>query len=216
VRYIISLFLVLLIYCQVQGLAAPPQNPPESAKSILIIEKFTDKNFTKDPEWWVFDNVQMSVTTDGRLSVKGKAADWYVGGMGTYLAQEGRDLSKYNSLEIDVWGNGPNSGVIKIELYDDDNGNMQIEQDPQKSYTPLYDDRLVYELKVDWKGLKHISIPLSEFEDNNPEAGDNIWNPQQSKGSGGLLQMQFIFVAASKTGRVDLQLDNIGFKEAKK
>jgi hypothetical protein len=208
--------LALLICSPVYSLAAPPQHPPEQVKGILFIERFTDKNLTQEPEWWVFDNVQLSVTKDGRLSVKGKAADWYVGGMGTYLAQEGRDLSKYNSLEMDVWGNGVNSGAIKIELYDDDNGNMQIEQDPQKSYAPLYDDRLAYEIKVDWKGLKHISIPLSEFEDNNPEAGDNIWNPQQSKGSGGLLQMQFIFVATSKTGKVDLLLDNLGFKEAKK
>ena len=210
----ITLAFILVFLAATLGLAmaGPAAKVPQSVSNgILILDDFEDGNFLKAPEWWVFDNVNLTITADRRLRVAGKAADWYVGGMGTYLYSGERDLSKYQTLTMDVYGTGPDSGIVKIELYDDDNNNEQIEQDPKKGYTPVYDDRFVHELKVTWSGLKKVSIPFSDFVDNNPGQGDNVWNPQQMKGSGGLLQMQLIFMATSKTGKVDLTIDNIGF-----
>ena len=39
--------------------------------------------------------------------------------------------------------------------------------------------------------------------------GDDIWNPQQVGGSGGLLQFQFICIASSDKGRVNYNVDNV-------
>jgi len=191
-----------------------PRRTTEINKTELIIDDFEDGEYQKKPEWWAFDKVKLQVTPEKRLLIQGATNNWYVGGFGIYLAKENQDLSKYTSLDLDVYGYGLNSGILKIELYDDDNGNWQIEQDMAKGYAPIYDDRFVYELKVDWKGFKHVSIPIEEFVDNNPEAGDNVWNPQQLGGSGGLLQMQFIVMATSKTGKVEMELDNIKLVEA--
>ena len=90
----------------------------------------------------------------GKYSVKvtGSANDWYAGGMGTYLAKKGQDLGKYNAIQMDMFGNGPGSGTLKIELVDDDKGNWQIEQDSKGE--PLYDDMFVYNETVDWRGWK--------------------------------------------------------------
>jgi hypothetical protein len=138
-----------------------------------------------------------------------------VGGIGTYIAKDKQDLSRAETLDLDIYGYGPGSGTLKIELYDDDNGNWQIEQDP-KTFNPIYDDRFTFELKIDWKGWKHVSLPLAEFVDTNDQAGDNVWNPQQKGGSGGLLQMQLISIAASKTGKISYVLDNVEFREGAK
>jgi hypothetical protein len=54
-----------------------------------------------------------------------------------------------------------------------------------------------------------VAIPLADFTDDNPMVGDDIWNPGQINGSGGLLQMQIICLASSDKGRVDFNLDNI-------
>jgi hypothetical protein len=176
----------------------------------ILIDNFADNNYTKNPVWWTFGNLNLQVTKDSTLSVVGKASDWYVGGIGTYIAGDGRDFATVNYLTMDVIGNGPDSGTLKVQLYDDDNGNWQVEQD--KNFQSMYDDRFEAELKVDWKGLKKVSIPLSEFKDTNPNVGDNILNPGKINSSGGLLQMQIIAVASSKTGAVNLQIGNILFK----
>jgi hypothetical protein len=186
----------------------------------VMVDDFNDGEFKKSPEWWTFDKVNVTITKNPAksgyaLSVKGAAKDWYVGGIGTYIAKDKQDLSKAATLDMDIYGYSPNSGTLKIELYDDDNGNWQIEQNP-KTFNPLYDDRFTYELNIDWKGWKHVSIPLAEFVDTNPEAGDNIWNPQQTGGSGGLLQMQLISIAGSKTGKINYVLDNLEFREGAK
>lgn len=206
-----ALFLVVLAALAWAMSSPPAKSPQVVSNGIAVVDDFEDGNFLKAPEWWVFDNVTLTITSDRKLKVSGKASDWYVGGMGTYLYSGERDLSQYQTLTMDVYGSGPDSGTVKIELYDDDNNNEQIEQDPKKGYTPVYDDRYVHELKVTWSGLKKVSIPFSEFVDNNPGQGDNVWNPQQKGGSSGLTQMQLIFMASSKTGKVDLTIDNIGF-----
>jgi hypothetical protein len=39
--------------------------------------------------------------------------------------------------------------------------------------------------------------------------GDDIWNPQQRNGSGGLLQVQFVCIASTDTGIVNFNADNV-------
>lgn len=212
-------FLSILCFApQVLAFSAPPKSaPPRETTSIsVLIDDFEDGNSSADPEWWVFDSVKLSSSRNpakGAMSllIRGSATDWYIGGIGTYLAKGEQDFSAFSCLEMDVYGFGPDSGTIKIELYEDDNGNWQIEQSPRKGYAPVFDDRFSYELKVDWQGWKQVKIPLSDFTDSNPKEGDNIWNPQKLGSSGGLLQMQLISMAASKTGSVKLIIDNIRF-----
>ena len=182
----------------------------------IIIDNFEDNNISADPEWWTFDQVKLSTSRNpakGSLSlvVKGKTKDWYVGGIGTYIAKQEQDLSQYSSLTMDIYGYGPGSGKVKVEVYDDDNGNWQIEQDPKKGYSPVSDDRYSYELNIDWKGWKKVKIPFSDFVDTNPNVGDNIWNPQKIGKSGGLIQMQLICLANSKIGTVHYIIDNVSF-----
>lgn len=198
--------------------SAPYYNSKDYKPPEVMIDNFEDGNFVKEPEWWFFGNAQLKAIRDPAigiysLSIKGTARDWYVGGIGVYFADPERDLSKFSKLEMDVYGSGEKSGTLKIELYEDDNGNFQVEQDQAKGYVPLFDDRFAYELKVNWKGWKHVSIPFADFIDTNAEAGDNVFNPAMSGKSGGLLQLQFIALAASKTGRVDFAIDNIGFNK---
>lgn len=181
------------------------------------VDNFNDGEFKKNPEWWTFDKINITLTKNPAksghaLMIKGAARDWYVGGIGAYLAKDKQDLSTASTLDLDIYGYGPDSGTLKIELFDDDNGNWQVEQE-QKTFNPIYDDSFTYELKIDWKGWKHISLPLEEFVDTNEGEGDNIWNPQQNNGSGGLLQMQIISIATSKTGKVNYVLDNVEFRE---
>jgi len=216
-RRISAGFILLIAASAAFSLGKPVPQPSPSREGVLVIEDFESGNFNKkDTSWWVFDNLSAKLAPgkDSRysLELKGNARDWYVGGIGKYI---GQDVGKFNSFDMDVYGAGKESGVLKIELYDDDNGNWQIEQDPKKGYAPIYDDRYVYELKVDWNGYKHVSIPISEFLDNNPEAGDNVWNPQQIGGSGGLLQMQIVANAVSKTGKVNMRIENIEFRETR-
>lgn len=220
-----KLFLSLIVFAMFSGLVLAFASPPSSPKSSqpgktqtnqLLIDDFEDGTISDDPEWWVFDSVNTQAVRKPAkgayaLSLKGKAGNWYVGGLGTYLAKGEQDLSQYSFIELDIYSSSQENGIFKIEFYDDDNGNWQIEQDPRKAYAPIYDDRFAYEQNINWTGWKHIKIPFSSFVDNNPEAGDNIWNPQQLGESGGFLQMQFITVAASKTGSIDFIIDDIKF-----
>lgn len=213
-NYLILPAILILMSMPSLGLGG---SPPEPSKNIaLIIDDFEDSNYTKSPEWWVFGGINLTIASSpakgkASLSAKGAARNWYVGGMGLYLGSAEAEYSKYSHLDIDVFGAGAKSGTLKIELSDDDNGNWQIEKDPSKDYAPIYDDRFSYEVKINWQGWKRVSIPLSEFIDTNPEAGDNIWNPNKAGESGGLLEMQFIALAPSKTGKIDFVLDDIGF-----
>jgi len=210
----ICVFLVFLfLSCNsfAMGTAPKPQTTPTT-----VIENFEDGEIYKTPEWWVFGDVNVNVVRypaydKFALAIKGTATDWYVGGVGVYFADPYRDLSKYSHLEMDVYGHGTNSGTLKIELYEDDNGNWQIEQDPKKGFAPISDDKYGYEVRVDWEGWRHLSVPFYDFKDLNKNVGDDIWNPSITQGSGGLLQMQFIAVAPTKTGQVDFIIDNIGF-----
>lgn len=209
-KVIFSLILIAFL------LSAFASSPPEKKifNEALIIEEFEDGDYNKNPEWWSFDGIILTIIKHPAkdrysLSIKGKATNWYIGGIGTYIAKGDQDLSKYAYIVMDVYGYGKNSGQIKIEFYDDDNQNWQIEHDPEKGYAPLYDDKFLYGLRVDWSGWKRVVIPIVDFVDQNPEVGDNVWNPQQIKGSGGLLQMQFIVLASNKKGEANFIIDDI-------
>ena len=78
-----------------------------------------------------------------------------------------------------------------------------------KNFVPLYDDKWTYEVKIDWDGWKKVMIPLADFVDENPGVGDDIWNPAQTKGSGGLLQLQFVCLAGSDMGSINFNVDNV-------
>ncbi len=184
-----------------------------------MIDNFEKNSDLKSPEWWKFDRVTVSVVKNppyrpgdrlarncGKysLNIKGNAVDWYCGGIGTYL---GIDASMYTGLDMYVYGYGDGSGKIKIELYDDDKGSWETQYD--KNWIPVKDDLWSFEQPVDWRGWKEVYIPFSTFTLSNPKRGDGVINFDQNKGSGGLLQVQMIFIAPSKDGEVNLNIDNV-------
>ncbi len=195
------------------------------AEKLFLVDDFESRSIKSPREWWTFDIEKAEASSnrdlkggDERIAsavgnysllLSGMAKNGYAGGCGTYLAKENQDLARYTNFSVDIFGNGPGSGTLKIELFDDDNRNWQVEQDPAKNYAPIYDDKLIYEIRVDWNGWKRVSIPLADFVDDNPMIGDDIWNPQQVGGSGGLLQFQFICIASSDKGRVNYNVDNV-------
>lgn len=175
----------------------------------------------KAEKWWKFGEVKIDPVKnsdsqakdqvaqscgDYALKISGKTNDWYVGGIGTYI---GTDADSYSRLQMDICGNHKSGGTLKIELFDDDNQNFNLEQDPEKSFAPIYDDKWVAEVNLLGPGFTRISIPFPAFRDANPGVGDGQWNPSQKDGSGGLLQLQFVFITEKQKGEVDLKIDNV-------
>ncbi|MBI5078578.1 hypothetical protein HZB08_00960 [Candidatus Saganbacteria bacterium] len=221
----------LLGFAPAGAMGGPPPKKTEAAAPVVLagkvflIDDFESGSLKSPREWWVFDIKKGEVVSNKDLKdgepeavkavgnysfhFEGDTTSWYCGGAGTYLARPAQDLSVYKNVQMDIYGNGSGSGMLKIELYDDDDGNWQMGQDPDKGYAPLYDDRFVYEEKVDWKGWKKVIIPIADFVDDNPKVGDDIWNPQQAGGSGGLLQVQFICIANTSRGIVNFMVDNL-------
>lgn len=200
----ILLTLILLLSFQTQA----------KSRSMLI-DNFEDGDLIEKPEWWTFGRVDLSVARvvpsenpkyvgNRVLQLRGKSSDWFVGGLGTYLGVNGFN---YNAFKIYVKGYGEKSGSLRFELYDDDNGNWQIETD-QFMKNPIFDDKYIYTLVVDWKGWRTIIIPLSHFRDENPNIGDNIWNPFQRQNSGGLIQLQILAMTATDKGAVMIDIDS--------
>ena len=125
------------------------------------------------------------------MIINGSSYNWYAGGIGTYLNE---DAQHFTTLKVVVYSPKLNSGAIRIELYDDNNNNVvDIDSDKQKPSNDL----LIYDLNLIWKGWKVVSIPLIDFVDFNPDAGDNIWNPNQLYGSSGLIQMQLVVLSSN-------------------
>lgn len=208
-----ALLFLAIISCQSFGMgSAIPSKESTNYKS-LRIGSFENQKSKNNSKWWTFGDISLKITGEEKqsLELSGSTKNWYVGGVGTSI---GNDAGKYSAFDIEVYGTGKDSGTLKIELYDDDNGNNVIESNPKNGYAPIFDDRFVYLLKVDWDGLKHVSIPLPDFVDDNPEAGDNIWNPHQVNGSFGLIQMQIIIMARTKVGKIDLAISNLKLKES--
>ncbi len=189
--------------------------PPREAWAL----PFTPENFKK--QWWHFDRLNctwlpeaVSETFLGphSLELRGQIQGWYGGGLGTYL---GMDARGYTHLSLNVFGYGPGSGILKIELVDDDNKNYRADVNAQKPGTGDQDDVLTYALPVTWQGWKHINIPLLAFSDANPGAGDDLWNPSQWLGSGGLLQMQWIALGSQATQPFHMQINKPRFIQIK-
>ncbi|MFC1496123.1 hypothetical protein ACFL52_01770 [Candidatus Margulisiibacteriota bacterium] len=183
--------------------------------TFYLVDNFESESYSK---WFSFGNLDLNINKNPRtakhdlvadscgdfsLGISGAATDWYIGGIGLEL---GIDASSYSRIQLDIFGNGA-KGKIKIELYDDDNGTQQIEQD--ENWQPLYDDKWAVEIPVLGKGFTRFSIPFTAFTDENPKVGDGIFNPTKKNGSGGLVRMQLIFVAAEKIGSIDIALDNV-------
>jgi hypothetical protein len=191
----------------------PQDNALTSYEKELVIDNFDDADIKAAPAWWTFDALEGSfpeAKNDANgfyyMKLSGQANNYYIGGMGTYV---GKDLGDYDTLVISVLGTGPNSGTLRLQLYDDDNSTYQLEQD--NTYRPLYDDYLEYELPVTWEGWQTVEIPLNKFVDMNQGVGDDIFNPEQKNGSGGLLHFQFVVLATSEKGKIDLGIDSIKF-----
>jgi len=98
---------------------------------------------------------------------------------------------------------------LQVQLIDDDNGNYDAEADTSEGYVFTQDDQFIfagyqyvdlddpeYDDKIDhtFEEWGEVAIPLSKFVDINPGAGDDVFNPDQSSGSGGLLTVQFDFI----------------------
>ncbi|NQU17295.1 MAG: CIA30 family protein [Candidatus Saganbacteria bacterium] len=217
IAILIAIVMVIPLLC---GFGQKPATSKTAATAAYpyLIDNYEDGTYTKDPEWFVFDNVIPTIVKNSKLqegdvsvipnigiyslNLKGSASNWYVGGMGSML---GIDASGYTSFEIDIYGKGEGSGRLKVELYDDDNNNSEVEVD--KNWKPLYDDLWSTDIEVNWKGWKHLSIPFSKFK--NVGRGNFKFDPALSAGSGGLVKMQLISVAASETGQVNYYIDNL-------
>ncbi|MBU0574329.1 MAG: hypothetical protein ABIJ26_01075 [Candidatus Margulisiibacteriota bacterium] len=185
--------------------------------SFYLIDNFEDGTFSK---WFVFDRVQpkiiMPPSVDKKdliaescgeyaLQLKGSTTDWYVGGIGTNLTV---DANEYSRLQLDMFGS-PYGGKVKIELYEDDNGNSIIEQDESNNWSATKDDIWFVELPILGEGYTRFSIPFSAFKDANPGVGDDKFNPDKMNNSGGLLRVQLVFVADQKEGEIEAVLDNV-------
>jgi hypothetical protein len=213
----ILLCLGLILVFSVASLAMG-HAPQKKAAYPFLVDNLEDGNNNKDPEWFVFDGLiltivknstlqtaaQASSTNVGEYSLKlsGSATNWYVGGMGTLPMI---DASGYDALELDVYGTGPDSGKLKIEFYDDDHNSKEIEVD--KNWKPLYDDLFTAEIAVDWTGWKHVAIPLNTFKVEGN--GNKAWDPTTKNGSSGLKKIQLIALATSQTGSVDFNVDDL-------
>jgi len=226
--------ILILTASTVLAMGGPAPQKPESetkavavplAEKVFLIDNFESGSIKSPREWWTFDLEKAAIASnkdlkDGdetvaagvgnySMQLSGPAKGWYAGGCGTYLAKEGQDLSKYSNFQMDIFGNGPGSGSIKVQLVDDDNNNWVVEQDPNKNFAVTKDDLWVYDVKVEWNGWKRVSIPFADFVIENSGAGDGIWNPQPTGGSGGLLQTQLICIGSTEKGPVNFNIDNV-------
>lgn len=224
-----SVLKVMILLLIMGGFAFSKNLYSAQSRTQFVIDNFEDGNIDFNPEWFQFGDCNLTVQRrpvfrwffpfgqkdafeqrigNYALNCEGNASHWYVGGFGTYL---GIDCRNYTMLSLDIYGYGQKSGRLKVELFDDDNNNWQIELD--KNFKPLYDDKWTYEFNVDWKGWRTIKIPFTQFKDDNPSIGDHIWNPYQTGNSGGLIQIQFIMLTTQSQPKahVHYRIDNIKF-----
>ena len=187
--------------------------------SFYLIDNFENGRAEK---WYRFGETRMTVEKNPSIEAGGKdpiaescgeyalglrsrAVNWFAGGIGTDLNV---DASGFNRLQLDVYGSDLR-GKIKIEVFDDDNNNLALEQDAARDWLATKDDKWVAEVPVMGKGFTRISIPFSAFRLENPGSGDGRWNPDQQKGSGGLLKVQLILLTDKPEGNVEASIDNL-------
>lgn len=212
------LCLLVMVFAATAVLAMGGSAPAKKAAYPFLIDNFEDGNFNKDPEWYSFDNIVPAIERNSELKegdmdvaanvgtyslkLSGNAKDWYVGGMGVML---GIDATGYDKFDIDIYGNGENSGKLKIELYESLSGSTDIPVG--KDWKPLNDNLWAKEIEVNWTGWKHLSVPIKEFK--NEGHGNGVWGPKLINGKGGLVKAQLISVANTQTGSVNYNVDNI-------
>lgn len=187
--------------------------------SFYLIDNFEGG---KGDKWYHFGNCETSVMKnpsleagvqdtiadscgDYSLLLKGKATNWYAGGIGTDIYAEAGSFSRF---QMDIYGSA-SGGKLRIELFDDDNGNYSLEQDSSRNWLATKDDKWVAEVPVLNKGFTRVSIPFTAFKLDNPGSGDGTWNPGHQDGSGGLLKVQFVLLTDQSTGEVEAGIDNI-------
>ncbi|MGB9613485.1 MAG: hypothetical protein ACPL4K_04830 [Candidatus Margulisiibacteriota bacterium] len=191
--------------------------PARAQFSFYLIDNFESGSTDR---WYRFGNLQIETTKNPTeetpdavtlscgefsLSFWGSAENWYVGGMGTDI---NLDASPYFRLQLDVYGQAA-GGKLKVELFDDDNQNFSLEQDPLRDWLATEDDKWVAEVPILGKGYTRISIPFTAFKLENPGCGDGVWNPDQKNGSGGLLKIQLVVLTDKPTGEVKAKVDNL-------
>ena len=190
--------------------------------SVFFLDTFEDGDHLKNPNWWVFGALNLSVGYNTgsaqtpfvqrrSLVFRGEGAR-YVGGLGMYYPMA---LSSFGGLRLVVWGNGPESGHLQIQLFDDDNGNFLVDTFTDMKNTPSKDDKWLHTLHIDWQGWREVLVPFSEFHDGNPGIGDGIWNPDKENKSGGFLQIQLIAMTANANMPLFFKLDSVGFFQGK-
>lgn len=212
--------LVLASFVFLCGFGSAPSKPASTASSAsgasgypLLVDNYEDGDHGKAPEWFTFDNIKVTIEKNVMLKegdkdviaklgayslgIKGSTNRWYVGGMGTML---GIDPKKYKSIEVDIYGYGEGSGKLKIELYDNDARKNEVEVDSK--WLPTKDDLFYYEIDVNWRGWKHISIPFADMKLANPGKATGQLDAE-------IIKLQLIFVANAETGSVKMALDNL-------
>lgn len=189
---------------------------PLHAAKVLVIDNFEDGNLTEKPKWFAVGNAKAAVQKtdktefkylgDYALRLQGETDMYFIGGIGAFL---GFDATPYNFIKMLIRGRGSKTGTLQIELFDDDNNNRILERHPVVPSETAYDDKFIYSFDIDWSGWKVVIIPIKHFRDDNPNIGDNIFNPNTRNGSGGLLQMQILAFSAEEKGSIDIQIDSI-------
>ncbi len=219
IQYLISILLsVIFIYYHLNPIWSA-EIYPHQMDDIFIVDNFEDKNLTKQPKWWAFGDIDVYITENNQkelngleqfsMVIKGKRNfPKIVGGVGTFF---GANMKSYDALKLPIKGYGKHSGIIMVELYDDDSNDWEITPHPNDPSQVIYDDKFVYHIVVDWDGWKVVIIPLDSFKDANPLFGDNLWNPYHTKTSGGLLQMQLLLFATDDKKNPIVNIDTIKF-----
>ena len=192
-----------------------------AANKVVTVNKITDfENIgtTLEEEWWKFGNIKIQKEKNpynqnysqfikkNSLKISGETKEFYAGGIGKYL---GIDGTQYNNIKLLIKGNGKNSGVLVMELYDDDNNSWIVETNKNANNQPSEDDKFIYSIPINWYGWKTVIIKLKDFKDDNLGVGDDTWNPNQKNDSGGLLQIQFILLTQKEKSKININIDNI-------
>jgi hypothetical protein len=196
---------------------------PHQSKHVFIVDNFEDKNLTRQPKWWGFGEMDVYIDENDPKQLKGlelysmtmkgrRTRPRLVGGVGAFF---GIDTRPYDAIKIPIKGYGAHSGIMIIELYDDDSNDWELTAHPQDPSQIIDDDKFIYNLPITWEGWKVVIIHLRDFKDSNPLFGDNIWNPYHTGTSGGLLQMQFLLFATDVKKKPMVTIDTIKFFNTK-
>lgn len=224
IRTPLGLFIgVIGVMCQhgliARTVTAPSQKQvaPAATLRAVLIDDFKDGNITRSPQWRTFGGINAQVEANNQsnepgflgrysLHLSGKANGVLVGGLSVYLSMDG---SIYSGIQLTLYSPSQQAGRLTVELYDDDNRNCIIEPNPYYHGHTLADDRWVTDIAVNWRGWRTVTIPFTQFFDQNPGIGDDKWNPVQMNGSCGLVQMQLLLHATKKGGAADIRIDSI-------